>query len=143
MDQIGQFISNHWELWLALIVILLFIFINELLSQKKRAKELSPAAVVELINHSDAVVIDLRDQETFRSGHITDAICASADDFQKSKMDKYKTKPLVLVCARGLQSSALASKLRTQGFTQPMVLSGGLTAWQAASLPLIKGKNSK
>jgi rhodanese-related sulfurtransferase len=143
MDQIGQFILNHWELWLALIVILLFIFINELLSQKKRAKELSPAAVVELINHSDAVVIDLRDQETFRGGHIIDAICASADDFHQNKMDKYKTKPLVLVCARGLQSSALATKLRTQGFTQPMVLSGGLTAWQTASLPLIKGKNSK
>jgi rhodanese-related sulfurtransferase len=142
MDQIGQFIVNHWELWLALIVILAFIFINELLSQKKRAKELSPAAVVALINHEDATIIDLRDQETFRGGHIIDAICASADDFLQNKMDKYKTKPLVLVCARGLQSPALASKLRNQGFTQPMVLAGGLTAWQTAGLPLIKGKNS-
>lgn len=142
MVQLGQFIINHWELWLTLIVILLLIFINELLTQKKRAKELSPTAAVIKINHDDAVVIDLRDQEAFRAGHIIDAIRHSADDFNSQRMDKYKTKPLILVCARGLQSTALAAKLREQGFSEPMVLAGGIAAWQAASLPMVKSKSS-
>ena len=140
MEQLGQFITNHWELWLALVVVLLFIFINELLSQKKRAKELSPAAVIEMMNHENAIVIDLRDSATLRAGHIIDAKLATADDFKQQRMDKYKTKKLVLVCARGLQSTTLAAQLRTQGFLEPMVLAGGIAAWQAASLPLVKNK---
>lgn len=142
MNQIVQFIMNHWALWLALIVIVLCIFINEFLAQKKRAKELSPNAAVELINHENATIIDLRDRESFQSGHIIDAISASVDDFQQNRMQKYKTKKLILVCARGLQSASLASKLRDQGFTAPMSLAGGIAAWQTAGLPLIKGKHS-
>ena len=140
MGQLGQFIMNHWGLWLALIAVLLSIFVNELITQKKRAKTLSSSAVIDMINHENAVVIDLRDQELFRAGHIIDAICASADDFTKPRMEKYKNKPLILVCARGLQSTALASKLREQGFTQPLVLAGGFAAWQEAGLPSVKTK---
>ncbi len=140
MGHLGQFITNHWGLWLTLIAILALIFINELLSQKKRAKELSPATAVDKINHEQATVIDLRDPDAFRAGHIVDAIRASVDDFNQQRMEKYKNKPIILVCARGLQSAALASKLRAQGFTEPMVLAGGLAAWQEASLPLVKVK---
>ena len=140
MEQVSQFIINHWQLWLALFIVLTVIFVNELLSQKKRGKELSTAAAVSMINHDNAVVFDLRDAETFRKGHIIDSIQASANDFNEQRMDKYKSKPIILVCAQGLQSGALAAKLRTSGFTQPMVLAGGIAAWQTANLPVIKSK---
>lgn len=140
MEQLGQFLVNHWGLWLALVAVLILIFINELLAQKKRAKELSPQAAVSLINNENAIVVDLRDTESFRNGHIIDAIRAAADDFSQQRMDKYKEKPLILVCARGLQSAPLAAKLREQGFSKPMVLAGGIAAWQTADLPLVKGK---
>ena len=140
MEQFVQFATNHWALNLALVVILALIFINEFLAQKNRAKELTTTAAIEMINHDNAVVIDLREAEPFRAGHIIDAIRASADDFNQQRMDKYKTKPLILVCARGLQSSALATKLKGKGFTQTMALAGGITAWQAANLPLVKSK---
>lgn len=140
MGQLGQFITNHWGLWLALIAILALIFINELFAQKKRAKELSTGGAVDMINHDDAIVIDLRDPETFRTGHIINATRAAPDDFNQQRMDKYKSKPLILVCARGIQSAALAMKLREQGFDQPLVLTGGIAAWQDAGLPLVKGK---
>ncbi len=140
MGQAGQFILNHWALCLAFVSILLLIFISELLTQRKQAKSLSPTAAIELINHEQAVVIDLRDPETFRAGHIIGAICVPSDDFNQKRMEKYKSKPLILVCARGLQSATMATKLREQGFTSPMTLAGGITAWQAASLPLVKGK---
>ncbi|HFL3390151.1 TPA: rhodanese-like domain-containing protein, partial [Legionella pneumophila] len=61
------------------------------------------------------------------------------DDFEQQKMSKYKDKPIILVCARGLQSPTLAMKIRNQGY-QPLVLSGGIQAWQNADLPLVKGK---
>lgn len=139
MEHLGQFITNHWQLWLAFIVILLLVFINELMTQKKKAKELSPQGAVDLINNENAVVVDLRDKESFKNGHIIDAINCTAEDFEQAKMNKYKNKPIILVCARGLQSPAVAAKIRTQGF-QPTVLGGGIAAWQNADLPVVKGK---
>lgn len=139
MEQMGQFIINHGYLWSAFVIILFLIFVNELHSQRKRAKELSPQLAINMINHENAVVIDLRDVESFRKGHIIHAICATVDDFNQPEMDKYKTKSLILVCARGAQSVQLATQLREKGFQQPMALAGGIAAWQAADLPLIKG----
>ncbi|MFT4058882.1 MAG: rhodanese-like domain-containing protein [Legionella sp.] len=139
MEQFSQFITNHWLLWLLFIVILFLTFLNELISQKKKAKELSPQKAVELINNEDAVVIDLREKEAFKNGHIINAINAKSDDFAQQKMEKYKGIPIILVCERGVQSPILASKISTQGY-QPMVLNGGINAWQAADLPLVKGK---
>lgn len=139
MEQFGQFIMNHWQLWLAFVVVMLLIFINELLSQKKKAKELSPQSLVDLMNNENAIVIDLRDKESFKNGHIINSINASPDDFEQQKMNKYKNKSIILVCARGQQSSAVAVKIRNQGY-QPLVLGGGILAWQNADLPLVKGK---
>ncbi|MGL5741989.1 MAG: rhodanese-like domain-containing protein [Legionella sp.] len=139
MEHLGQFITNHWQLWAALIVILLLIFINELVSQKNKAKELSPQGAVDLINNEEAVVIDLRDKEAFKQGHIVDSLNVKGVDFEQQKMEKYKSKLLILVCARGLEAQTLAKKIRAQGF-QPQVMSGGITAWQNADLPLVKGK---
>ncbi|MGQ3888755.1 rhodanese-like domain-containing protein [Legionella sp. CNM-1927-20] len=140
MAQLGHFIINHWLLWALLLVVLIAIFINELAERKKQGQEVSPQAAVKLINENDAVVIDLRDEENYRKGHIINAVRATPESFNGKQMSKYKTKPIILVCAQGLESKTLAAQLRQQGFTQPMVLSGGINAWQNADLPLVKGK---
>ena len=57
-----------------------------------------------MINNENALVIDLRDRESFKKGHIIDSINATAEDFEQPKMNKYKNKTIILVCARGLQS---------------------------------------
>lgn len=139
MEQMGQFIMNHWPLWLAFIGVLLLIFINELIGMNKKAKELSPQAAVDLINNDNAIVIDIRDKEAFRSGHIIDSINAEVADFETAKMNKYKNKKIILVCARGQLAGPAAAKLKAQGFDST-ILSGGIAAWQAADLPLIKKK---
>lgn len=140
MEQLSQFIINHWTMCLALVAVLIIIFINELQAQKQRGKSISPQEAVMLINNDEATIIDLRDTESFRAAHIIDAFRASNEDFEQKRMDKYKNKPFILVCARGLQSSTLASKLRKQGFLQPLILAGGMAAWQNADLPVVKGK---
>ncbi|HVT63146.1 MAG TPA: rhodanese-like domain-containing protein [Legionellaceae bacterium] len=138
MDHLHQFINNHWQLVLAFVVILVIIFIHEAIAVKKQGKTLNTAQTVEQINHHNAVVIDIRSAELFKKGHIIGAIRATLADFKLPKMNQYKEKPIVLVCARGLESPALAAKLHAVGFKQVMVLGGGLAAWQAAHLPVVK-----
>ncbi len=137
-NQLQEFVLHHWELWLALFAVLSLLLINEYLTKKQGPQALSTAAAIDAINHQDAVVVDLREADVFQKGHVVGS--KSLPGEQLAKLEKYKEKPLIIVCARGLQSSSLAVKLRKQGFTNVMILAGGITAWKTANLPLAKGK---
>jgi len=139
MGQLEQFVSNHWALVAALLVLLLLVYLNEWFSQKRAPEFLSPQSVVKKMNHDNAIVFDLRDLESFSAGHIINSIRTAATDFDEPRMKKYKEKPIILVCQKGLQSQTLATKLKSSGFTNAMALAGGINAWQAAELPLVKG----
>ena len=54
LQQYNQFIMHHWELMLALVIILVLILINEWVNQRKRAKTLSTSAAIEWMNHHQA-----------------------------------------------------------------------------------------
>jgi len=49
---------------------------------------------------------------------------------------KDPTQPIILICASGQRSSAAAKQLRSNGFSDISLLSGGLNAWKDAKLPL-------
>lgn len=138
MEHLGTFILTHWHLWLALLVILLLIYLNETLDQKKRIYEISPQNAVKKINHDSATLFDLRSRDEFQQGHIVDSVHTTDASFEQKKMEKYKTKPIILICSKGLQSRQTTAKLRTLGFTEVYMLSGGIEAWKKADLPLIK-----
>lgn len=138
MDHFYEFLSHHYTLALTGLVVIILIGINEWFAQYHRAQTITTAKMLDLINHEDAVILDLRDEESFRAGHIIRAIRSNPNDIQKSK--KYKTIPIVLICAVGDISTATALNLKKSGFEQVHVLSGGMSSWRAAELPLIKGK---
>jgi rhodanese-related sulfurtransferase len=138
MDQIIKFATNHWQLCVAFVVIVLLIILNEFLAQKKQGKSVSPQEAIELINHKKAVIFDLRPIEAYNKGHILNSIRTTDNDLKS--MEKYKNKTIILVCTKGIQSSALSAQLIKNGFAQTFILAGGITAWQNDNLPLIKGK---
>jgi rhodanese-related sulfurtransferase len=140
MSQFMQFVANHWVLWLALVVVLIAVFIYEVKAQQQQGAGVSPQGAVGLINHESAIVIDVRNQDAFRQGHIIDSISSSANLLEDKKMNKYKSKSVILVCANGTHSGQLAPKLKGDGFTHVTVLRGGINAWKEAQLPLVKGK---
>jgi rhodanese-related sulfurtransferase len=138
VEYLGDFIEHHWQLCVAFVVIFVIIFIYEYITSQKQGKSLSVEQAVDQINNHDAVVIDLRSAELYKKGHIINAIRASEADFKLPKMQRYKEQPVILVCARGIESNLLAAKLYKQGFMQVMLLTGGISAWQAARLSLVK-----
>lgn len=140
MEHLTEFMMNHWLLWTAFVILLFMIFGYESFEQKKKANELSPQAVVDLMNHQDAVVLDLRDKESYKKSHIINAIQTSADALENDALNKYKEKPLILVCAKGLQSPSIATKLKLKGLTGVNVLKGGMENWIAAGLPTVNPK---
>ena len=94
-----------------------------------------------LINKEDAVVLDIRAQKDFKDGHIIGSKQIKPEEVREgnfSKLEKYKDKPIIVVCAMGNLASGTANKMVKQGFNHTYVLSGGIGAWQGASLPLSK-----
>jgi rhodanese-related sulfurtransferase len=105
-----------------------------------RGQEVESAQAVQLINRRDAVVIDVRNAEDYKAGHIMKArhIPEGELDGRMKELEKVKAKPIIVTCARGNRSAAVATKLRKLGFPEALSLRGGIAGWQQASLPLEK-----
>jgi rhodanese-related sulfurtransferase len=103
-------------------------------------REVGPLEAVQLINRRDAVVLDVRDAAEYKSGHITNArhIPESEIDARMKELEKIKTKPIIVSCARGNRSMNVANRLRALGFGEVFSLRGGIAAWQQANMPLEK-----
>lgn len=101
---------------------------------------LSVTEAVSLINRNNALVLDVRETTEFVTGHIVDAkhipLAMLAERINELK--KYKDKPILVNCQRGMRSAKACDILRKAEFTQVHHLQGGIEAWLSAKLPVIK-----
>lgn len=135
-----QFIQSN--IWLVLIavtsgIMLLWSFVG---NRVRGVKDANCAAALQLINHKEAVVVDVREPDEFKSGHLLNAkhIPLGKLSDRVGELERYRDRPIVVVCRSGNRSATACALLSRQGFTQVYNLSGGVTAWQKAGLPLEK-----
>ncbi|VAW92115.1 hypothetical protein MNBD_GAMMA22-2354 [hydrothermal vent metagenome] len=140
MDQIAEFISQNLMLSLAFVIILVLLFNNLFGARLKGYNPITPAQATQLINHSDAVILDVREGKEFETGHIVNAIHIPQGGINKRlpELEKYKQKPIIVNCRSGNRSAHVCGILKKSGFEQINNLSGGIMAWQNASLPITK-----
>ncbi len=140
MQDITLFIQHHWMLSLALIAVAIALIILEFFRFKQGGTRLNPTQVTRLMNHEEAVIVDIRTPEAYASGHIIDAMSLPLSSFQEKakKLEKFKSKPIVIVCMTGTDSPRATALLKQQGFNNVQLLAGGIRAWRDANLPLVK-----
>ncbi len=134
-----DFFTSHSYLTSALVGVLILLLIVEFLRYQRRGDQIDPAGAVRLMNHENAVVIDVRSIDHFKKGHIINAQSLPAANLAKErfKLEKIKTKPLIIVCQLGMECQKVATTLRKEGYNA-VPLKGGMRAWQDAQLPIIK-----
>ena len=115
---------------------------NEIAGRLSGIRRLGPAEVTALINHGNALLVDVRGASDFEKGHIAGSKNVQMTQFdpENKQLAPAKSLPVVMVCKVGQTASLAAKRLRKAGFTDVAVLEGGIQAWQAADLPLVKGK---
>lgn len=103
-------------------------------------KEVDSTAALQLINHKDAVVLDVREPDEYQAGHVLNARLIPLGKLKEriAELEKHKDQPIVVVCRSGNRSGTACVMLGKQGFTQAYNLAGGMMAWQKASLPVEK-----
>jgi rhodanese-related sulfurtransferase len=84
------------------------------------------------------LVIDVRQPDEFRQGHIAGAKLIPLGELYKHIKELSKGREIVCVCASGNRSRSAAKILAKDGFTA-FDLQGGMTAWRRAKLPVQKG----
>ncbi len=100
---------------------------------------LTAAEAVTLINRSNALVLDVRDDAEFASGHIAEATHIPLANLAEriGELKKYQNKTILVNCQRGMRSAKACDILRKAEFTQVNNLHGGLNAWVEAKLPVV------
>ncbi len=135
MQQYLDFATHNWELFVALAVILVLLARSYVTDSN--LKSLRPFDAVRKINQDDAIVLDVRTDDEFGRGHILDSMHIPLGLLQSrlQELSDYKSQPIIICCRSGNRSAQAASVLHKQGFNNLYNLSGGITAWETASLP--------
>ena len=103
---------------------------------------ISPSEAVLVMNRTKLLVLDVRDEAEFAGGHIKGAkhIPVASLEERIKELAKQKSKPILVVCKRGMRANAACRVLATHEFEQVSSLQGGLDKWIEAKMPLVKGK---
>lgn len=138
MEDFVKFVTNHWMLGSAFAVALVLFMLNEL-RDRMGLPSLSPEQAVGLMNHQDAVMVDLRSIPLFAEGHIVSSLNIPFDSLEKKlgTLQKNKEKPLILISNSPKELETSYKLLQTNSF-KVFVIKGGLSAWRTAGLPLTK-----
>ena len=108
-----------------------------------KIKVITRGEATRLINKEDAVVVDLRQRDDFRKGHIAGAINLLPAEIKANnvgELEKHKAQPIIVVDGTGMQAQESASLLHKAGFENVSVLKEGISGWSGENLPLVRGK---
>ena len=135
-----QFVAHNWYLFVALFAVLFMLIYGPLRQRMSGVQRISTPEAVRLLNHEKAVIVDVREPDEYRSGHIPNAINVPLSGFGGSlgQLEKYKSRPVIVCCRTSQRSARAALTLRQNQFANVQVLAGGITGWQGDSLPVEK-----
>jgi rhodanese-related sulfurtransferase len=133
-----EFIGNHTMLFVAFFMILVFLMWNMFSANIQGYGRVIPSEAIQLINHDEAIVLDVRENNEYRDGHIINSIHIPLKKISNSinTLDKYKDKNIIVSCLSGNRSSHACSILKKNGFEKLHNLQGGIHAWKNDNLPL-------
>ncbi len=137
MDPLLDYSSHHP--WLAAFALVtgLAVALYELRLRAQSAAGLAPQEAIRLMNQG-ATVLDLRAQDAFQAGHISGARHFDAAQIGSAldSLKRYRERPLIVYCERGVSAASAVRALTRQGCTKVFNLRGGIAAWRAEHLPL-------
>lgn len=97
----------------------------------------TPAKLANLILNQEVLVVDVRNQTEWDSGHIPGAQHVMLGYLLDQADQIINGKPIVVHCLSGARSAIGASILQAKGATV-INMQGGLRDWAAANLPIVK-----
>lgn len=136
MELFLEFLAQQWLLAAALLVVVAMLVLHEM---RKSGPSVSPQQAINLVNAQSGVFLDLRDAAAFKQGHIVEALHIPSAKLgeRMAELEKFKDKPIILVCKMGQQAGAAGKQLRANGYQKVYKMSGGMMEWGNLQLPTV------
>ena len=116
--------------------------LKQVITEARQAvPEEGPADLVRRLKSPEPpVVIDVRDPDEYRDGHIEAATNISRGflEFRIPTVAPDSTTPIVLYCQTGLRSVLAAKSLQELGYQNVINLGGGYQKWTQSGLPVVR-----
>ena len=137
MLEFNLFLIDYWYFSVPLFF---FLFLFAYSEMNKGGKKIEPNELTRLVNKENAILIDLRKKEDYENGHIMTALSYPHQEFdnQMHELDKFKERPIILVCDMGRNSANIGEKLKKAEFKRTFRLNGGMMTWMQENLPVIQ-----
>lgn len=135
-----QFVTDNFlPISLALTSGLMFLW-SLFGNRIKGIKEVDVQGAVQLINHKNAFVLDVREPNEYKAGHLLNSQLIPLGKLKEriGEIERYKDAPVVVVCRSGNRSGIACGMMNKLGFTQAYNMAGGMLEWQKAKLPVQK-----
>ena len=131
-----EFLTQQWILVAALLAVIVMLIMHE---ARKSGPSLSPQQAINIVNSEDGVFVDLREAAEFKKGHIVNAmnIPFTKLSARLAELEKFKDRPIVLVCKMGQQSSVAGKQLKTENYSKVYKMTGGMMEWTNLQLPTV------
>jgi rhodanese-related sulfurtransferase len=99
---------------------------------------ISAAAAAEFAARENVLLIDVREEREWVTGHINGSRLVPLDQF-RADPDAVLSRdlPIIFICARGVRSLTAAKLAERLGYERLYNLEGGTIAWAHAGLPLV------
>lgn len=133
-----HFIQHNMGLVALVVVSGLMIFWPMVTRRISGIKEVGILEATQLINHHDALVLDVREDQEYSGGRVPHSkhIPLRQLSDRLHELEKFKNKPIIAICRSGARSGHSCSVLRKNGFEQVYNLNGGMMSWQQANMPV-------
>lgn len=146
-DRVNAFFGKNMDFFLQPLNLglLLIMLVSGALLVRQVAqpggKAVSPQAAIAIKDREGGVFVDIREEHEVAIGHIQGSITIPLNTLQDNvaKLEKYRKKPVVVICAAGRRSAAACRLLSKAGFEDVCQLEGGIQGWEKAGLPLKRG----
>ena len=130
-----DFLITRWYFSLPLLTTLIFWWFYE---SNKGGKKIGPSEAVTLVNSGEAIFLDIRDKNSFETGHIHGSINIPKDSFKQQEHLLTTGKTIIVVSENGIDAGGAGVELKNIGVEKVMLLKYGLISWAEESLPLVK-----
>ena len=132
-----EFFAQQWVLFAALLAVVVMLVMHE---TRKSGPSLTPQQAINLVNAEDGVFVDLRDAAEYKAGHIVDAMHIPATKLgaRMDELNKFRQRPVILVCKMGQSAGAAGKQLKIAGFEKVYKMGGGMMEWGNLQLPTVK-----
>ena len=137
MEQYITFAINHWEMVVALSIMIVLLVITE---RRKSGATISPQQATLIANTGQALFLDVRTTAEFKGARIMNSLNIPFTELNKrlAELENYKGKTIIPVCKTGQTTGSAGRLLKQSGFDPVVRMAGGITEWANQNLPIMR-----